>query len=147
MPNLKHPQINSLVISGRLTANPEVKPVGTDSKVCNTSIAVDLRWQEKKKTMFLDCTAWGKTAEIIGELHTGSPVILEGFLNQDEWEDKKTGDKKTKMTMTVNRVHSLAWDDDQVTDRPTTTNVDDLKITAGNMSSGTIQSGAGDAPF
>ncbi|KKL86036.1 hypothetical protein LCGC14_1948770 [marine sediment metagenome] len=111
MPDLKQPQINSLIISGRLTADPEVKSVGSDGKyVCNTSIATDSGWGDNKKSIFLDCTCWGKTAEIIGELKKGSPVVLEGRIHMDEWEDRKTGAKRTKIAMTVNRVHGLAWD-------------------------------------
>lgn len=111
MPNLKQPQINSLIISGRLTEDPVVKSVGQDKFVCNTSIATDDGWGDKKKPIFLDCTCWGKTAEIVGELKKGSPVVFEGRITMDEWEDKNTGVKRSKIVMIVNRVHSLAWDD------------------------------------
>ena len=112
MPKLKQPQINLLIISGRLTADPEVKSVGQDGKaVCNTTIATDSGWGDKKKPIFLDCTCWGKTAEIVGELKKGSPVVFEGRIQMDEWEHKKTGEKRSKIAMTVNRVHGLAWDD------------------------------------
>ena len=111
MADLKFPQINSLIISGRLTADPEVKTVGRDDKaVCNTSIATDDGWGDKKKPIFLECTFWDKTAEIVGELKKGSPVVLEGRITMDEWEDKSTGAKRNKITMTVNRVHGLAWE-------------------------------------
>lgn len=112
MPDLKQPQINTAIISGRLTADPELRFVGSDKKaVCNTSIAVDDGWGDKKKVFFLDCTFWGKTAEIAAKLHKGSPVVAEGRLGQDEWDDKSTGQKRTKIVMTVNRVHGLAWED------------------------------------
>jgi len=117
MANLKQPQINSLIISGRLTADPEVKSVGQDGKsVCNTSIATDSGWGDNKRSIFLDCTCWGKTAEIVGELKKGSPVVFEGRIHMDEWEDKKTGAKRSKIAMTVNRIHSLAWDDNEKTE-------------------------------
>ena len=112
MPNLKQPQINSLIISGRLTAYPEMKAVGQDNTVCNASLATDDGWGDKKKSIFLDCTAWGKTAEIMGKLKKGSPVVVEGRIVMDEWKDKETGVKRTKICMVVNRVHGLAWDDD-----------------------------------
>lgn len=112
MPNLKQPQLNQLIISGRLTVNPEIKYLGDDKKVCNTSIATDVGYGDKKKSLFLDCTLWGKTAEIAGELKKGSPVVFEGRIHMEEWDDRNTGLKRSKLGMTVNRVHSLAWDDD-----------------------------------
>lgn len=119
MPNLKQPQINMLVISGRLTADPEIKRVGSDNKaVCNTTMATDVGYGDNKKSIFLDCTLWGKTAEIAGGLHKGSPVVFEGRIHMEEWDDKKTGAQRRKLGMTVGRIHSLAWDDD---DKPQST--------------------------
>ncbi len=113
MPNLKQPQINQLILSGRLTADSEIKLVGSnDTPVCNTSIATDTGWGDKKKPIFLDCTFWGKSAEIVEKLKKGSPVVLEGRIHMDEWADKASGAKRSKIAMTVNRIHSLAWDDD-----------------------------------
>lgn len=114
MPELKQPQINQLIISGRLTTNPEVKLVGQDNTtVCNVSLATDIGYGDKKKSIFLDCTAWGKTAEIIGKLHKGSSVVLDGRIHMDQWKDKSTGADRSKIGMTVNRVHGLAWDKDK----------------------------------
>lgn len=113
MPNLKQPQINLLTISGRMTADGEVKFVGQDNTaVCNMSLATDSGFKDKKKPIFLDCTFWGKTAEFAGRLKKGSPVVLEGYIHMEEWEDKKTGDNRKKIAMTVNRIHELAWNDD-----------------------------------
>lgn len=115
MPDLKQPQINQLIISGRLTADPDVNTVGEkNTSVCNISIATDDGWGDKKKPIFLDCTCWGKTAEIVGGLHKGSPVVFEGRITMDEWVDKQTGAKRSKIGMTVNRVHGLAWDSDKL---------------------------------
>ena len=117
MPDLKQPQINQLIISGRLTADPEVKFVGqNNTEVCNTSIATDDGYGDKKKPIFLDCTFWEKSAEIVGKLHKGSSVVLEGRIRMEEWEDKKTGGKRSKIAMTVNRIHGLTWEDKKATD-------------------------------
>lgn len=112
MPDLKQPQINYLIISGRLTKDPETRTVGQDNTtVCNTALVTDDGWGEKKKTIFLDCTLWGKTAEMAAKLHKGSPVVFEGRIGVDEWDDKSTGQKRSKIVMTVNRMHGLAWED------------------------------------
>lgn len=120
MPNLKHPQINQLIVSGRLTADPEVKLIGQDNTaVCNVTLATDDGWGDKKKPIFVDCTCWKKTAEIMGKLHKSSPVVLEGRITMDKWQDKATGKDRTKLGMTVNRVHGLAWDDEKPEDQGT----------------------------
>lgn len=119
MPDLKMPQINVMIISGRLTADPEIKHVGQDgTTVCNVSLATDSGWGDKKKPIFLDCTCWGKTAEIVGELKKGSPVVFEGRIHMEEWDDKKTGDKRKKIAMTVNRVSGLVWEGDRQGQQP-----------------------------
>lgn len=114
MPKLKQPMINNFMVSGRIASDPELKHVGLDKNpVCNTSIAVDDGWGDTKKTMFFGCTFWGKAAEQASKLTKGSPVVLEGRIGLDEWEDKKTGEKRSKNTITVNRFHELAWPDDE----------------------------------
>ncbi len=117
MADLRQPQINLLIISGRMAGDPEVKTIPRRQSedrepmiVCNVSIATDDGWGDKKKPIFLDCTFWGKSAEFAGKLKKGSPVVLEGRIRMDEWEDKNTGAKRSKIGMTVSRVHALAWE-------------------------------------
>lgn len=119
MSDLKFPQLNSLIISGRMTADPEVKLVGQDNKaVCNATIAADSGWGDKKKPIFLDCTFWGKTAEAAGKLKKGSPVVVEGRIEMDEWNDKQTGTKRNKIVVVANRIHGLAWETETPKDNP-----------------------------
>jgi len=62
--------------------------------------------------MFIDVTAWDKQAEYLGErLRQGSPILVEGTLKQSSWEDKQTGQKRSKIEVTARRVHELAWSD------------------------------------
>lgn len=121
MPDLKQPQINSTIISGRLTADPEVKAVGqNETEVCNVTLATDDGYGDKKKSIFLDCTCWGKTAEMVGKLHKGSPVVFQGRLRMEEWVDNKTGADRRKISLTVNRMDGLAWENKEKPEPGTT---------------------------
>lgn len=102
---------NRCVIMGRLTRDPDVKQAGSTT-LCKFSIAVEARFKSgsewKTKTSFIDCTAWGRTAEMIDEkFHKGSPIHVEGRLESDSWDDKQTGQKRTKTFVTVESVQFL----------------------------------------
>lgn len=92
---------NDLTISGRLTRDPILKPVGADNLVVEISIASSRRYGERDETMFIDCEAWGKLAEIITDMSSkGDLVVLKGRLKQDNWE--KDGVKRSKLILVVN---------------------------------------------
>lgn len=99
--------LNNVTIAGNLTGNPELKYLQSGMAVCNFRLANNLKKKDgTSKTTFIDCTAWDKTAEVAGQYLTkGSPVLLEGRLDLEEWDDKKTGDKRSKHIITVNRLH------------------------------------------
>ncbi len=66
-----------------------------------------------KSTTFVDFTCWDKQAEFVGEtLKKGRPVLIEGRLKSDSWEDKNTGAKRTKLEITAQRISPLTWDED-----------------------------------
>lgn len=77
--------------------------------IATVGLAVDIGYGDKKKTIFIDVTGFGKTAEMIGTLSKGDPVLIEGRIDQDAWDDKATGQKRTKLKLVVNRVHPLEW--------------------------------------
>lgn len=98
--------LNHLTLSGNLTANPEQKFTPQGKAVCNLRLAHNTKTAQGQETLFIDATCWEKTAEVAAQYLTkGSPVILEGRLKQEEWADKQTGAKRTKLTMTVTRLH------------------------------------------
>ncbi len=54
--------------------------------------------EKREETTFVDVTLWGRTAEIAGEyLKKGRPVFIEGRLQLDTWDDKQTGQKRSKL--------------------------------------------------
>jgi single-strand DNA-binding protein len=98
--------INNLTIAGYLVADPEQKFTATGKAVTNLRLANNLKTKTDTKTTFIDCVCWERTAEIAGQyLVKGSPVLLEGRLDQQEWVDKTTQAKRSKLILTVNRLH------------------------------------------
>lgn len=76
---------NIIVISGRLTRDPENRITGAGKAVCNFSIACN---DSDEKVNFFDCQAWEKTAEIITEYcKKGNKILITGRINQQRWDD------------------------------------------------------------
>lgn len=120
MSDLKLPDINRTFLAGRLTANPELRytPGNPGTAVCKLRLAVSRKYrtrdgEAKEKTLFINVTVWDKAAEWVGEnLKKGRPVIVEGRLTSDQWEDKQTGQKRTSIEVRADRVQALDWDED-----------------------------------
>lgn len=94
--------MNSVCISGNLVRDPEVKSAGSGT-VCNMTVAVD---HGRDKTAFVQVEAWDKTGENCGKfLAKGRSVEVEGALAMDEWTDRETGKKRSKLKVVAYRVH------------------------------------------
>ena len=97
--------MNVIVLTGRMVFNPEVK-VGQSGKVFTRfSIAVD-RTFKKGEVDFINCVAFGKTAELIGEyLRKGDKAGFQGALQTNRYE--KDGEKRTSYDVAVNQIEFL----------------------------------------
>lgn len=119
MSDLRVPDLNRVFIAGRLTRDPELKYVGgSNTAICRLGIANTRFYKDKNSgerredTTFVDVTVWGPQAEFVGErLRKGRPVLVEGSLRTNEWEDQATGQKRSKMIVNAQRVTPLDWDD------------------------------------
>lgn len=81
---------NVVVISGRLTAEPELKHTNSGASVCSFTIANETGYGDKKKTHFIPVVAWNKTAELLSRFcHKGSMVGIEGQIHMRKYEDKE----------------------------------------------------------
>jgi single-strand DNA-binding protein len=116
---LKMPSINKVEFSGNMTRDGELKYLPSGMAVFEFSVAVTERRKNKKtgemieETSFIDCAAWDKAAEWLAkDTKKGSPVIVDGKFKTDTWEDKSTGQKRSKLKVTAFRVQTLAWEDD-----------------------------------
>jgi single-strand DNA-binding protein len=95
---------NKVILMGNLTRDPQVRYITSGNAVTELGIAVSRQWYDKQsntkkeETTFVDVTLWGRLAEIAGEyLAKGRPVLIEGRLQLDTWDDKETGQKRSKM--------------------------------------------------
>ncbi len=97
---------NKVIVMGNLTRDPQVKYTPGGTAVTEIGLAVNNTWfdkqsnSRKEEVTFVDVTLWGRTAEIAGEyLAKGRPVLIEGRLKTDSWDDKETGKKRSRMTV------------------------------------------------
>lgn len=117
MSDLRMPDLNKVIVAGRLTRDPELRYVSSGRPVCKLGLALSryYRTQEgerREETTFVNVTAWGKTAEYVGEnFKKGRPAVVEGRLTSSEWEDKSTGQKRTALDITAERILHLDWED------------------------------------
>ena len=98
--------INSVVLMGRLTYQPEIKVTPSGVSVLRLQIAVDRNYQkqgEERKTDFIDCVAWRNTAEFIGKkFKKGNMIAIEGNIQTESYTDKN-GDKRKSVDVIVNQ--------------------------------------------
>lgn len=101
--------VNTVIIAGNLTRDPEVKPIG-QSSVAKFGVAINDKYKAadgtlKETTAFVDVEAWGKTADLVGQyLRKGAGVVIEGKLKSDSWQTKD-GEKRQKLMVRADRVH------------------------------------------
>ncbi|MBX3176622.1 MAG: single-stranded DNA-binding protein [Candidatus Hydrogenedentes bacterium] len=118
MSDLRLPDLNKVFIAGRLTNDPDLKYISSGRAVCRIRIANSRYYrskegERKEESTFVDVSMWDKQAEFVGEkLKKGRPVLVEGRLKSDMWDDKTTGQKRSKIEISAIRVTPLDWDED-----------------------------------
>lgn len=112
--NIRLPEQNSVILTGRLTRDPNVAYTQKGSAVCSFDIAVNRRWLDKSSSewkddvTFVPIVAWGQIAERCKDrLKKGSPVHVEGRLTADEYTGKD-GVKRKSLKVVANRLQFLA---------------------------------------
>jgi len=99
---------NKVILMGNLTRDPELRYLPNNTPVVQLGLAVNDRvrnrdtdqWEERPN--FFDCTAFGRTAELLNQyLRKGRPVFIEGKLRWSSWEDKQSGQKRSKVEVVV----------------------------------------------
>lgn len=104
--------LNRVILAGRLTRDPEVRYTPSGTAVADLGLAVDDPYKNKsgewvEQTCFVDVVVWGRQAETTGEyMHKGSPVLIEGRLQFDQWENQQ-GEKRSKLRVRADRVQFL----------------------------------------
>jgi single-strand DNA-binding protein len=104
---------NKVMLLGNLTRDPEVKYTPKGSAVADIGLAVNRTYttdggEKREETTFVDVTMWGRQAEIAGEyLKKGRPLFVEGRLQLDTWDDKQTGQKRSKLRVVCENFQML----------------------------------------
>ena len=109
--------LNKVMLIGNLTRDPEIKYTTNGMALCNFSIAVNRKYtsngEQKEEVAFIDIEAWGKQGESCNQyLSKGRPVFIEGRLKFDQWDDKATGKKRSRLTVNAERVQFLGGNED-----------------------------------
>lgn len=106
--------LNKCILIGNLTRDPELRVTPKGTAICQFGLALNRQWkdesgQSRDETTFLDVEAWGKQGELVSKYLTkGSPAMIEGRLKLDSWEDKTTGQKRTKLKVVLENVQFLS---------------------------------------
>lgn len=106
--------LNKVMLIGNLVQDPEVRRTATGVAVSTLRMAVNESYQSKsgervERAVFLDVDVWDRQAETCGQyLSKGSPVFVEGRLQLDTWEDKETGQKRSRLKVRAERVQFLS---------------------------------------
>lgn len=94
---------NKVILAGNLTRDPELRYTPKGSAVVEIGMAINRKWKSetgeaKEEVTFVDVSAFGRTAEVIAQyLKKGRPIMIEGRLKYDQWDDKQTGAKRSKL--------------------------------------------------
>ena len=97
---------NKVILAGNLTRDPELRYTPKGTAIAKLALAVNRRWtgedgQTREEVTYVDCEAWGRTAEVLKQYLTkGSPIFIEGRLKLDQWESKE-GEKRSKLRVVI----------------------------------------------
>jgi single-strand DNA-binding protein len=104
---------NKVILVGNLTRDPELRYTPKGTAVAKLGLAVNRVWtsesgEKKEEVTFIDVDVFGRTAENVGQyMRKGRPILIEGRLKLDQWDDKQTGQKRSKLSVVAETVQFL----------------------------------------
>ncbi len=104
---------NKVILMGNLTRDPELRYTPKGTAIAKIGVAVNRVWtneagEKKEEVTFVDVDVFGRTAENVGQyMRKGRPILIEGRLRLDQWEDKQTGQKKSRLGVVAETVQFL----------------------------------------
>lgn len=107
------PNLNKVILMGNLTRDIEMRVLPKGTAVGQFAMAINRKFktesgEQREEVLFVDCEAWGKTAETLAKyVGKGAPLYVEGRLRLDQWEDKTTKEKKSRMKVVVEQFQFL----------------------------------------
>jgi single-strand DNA-binding protein len=105
--------LNKVFLIGNLTRDPELRVTPKGTAICQFGLAVNRQYKDdsgatRDETTFVDIEAWGKQGELVAKYLTkGSPAFVEGRLRLDQWEDKTSGQKRSRLKIVLDNVQFL----------------------------------------
>jgi single-strand DNA-binding protein len=107
------PSLNKVLLMGNLTRDPELRVTPKGTPICQFSLAINRQFkmesgESREEVIFVDVEAWGKQGETIAKYMTkGRPLYVEGRLRLDQWEDKNTKEKRSRMKVVLEQFQFL----------------------------------------
>jgi single-strand DNA-binding protein len=104
---------NRVILMGNLTRDPQLRYLPNQTQVVEFGLAMNRRWrsssgEDREEVTYVDCSAFGKQAEVINQYcQKGRPLMVEGRLKYDSWEDKQGGGKRSKLVVVVENFQLL----------------------------------------
>jgi single-strand DNA-binding protein len=108
---------NRVILMGNLTRDPELRFLPSQQAVVNFGLAMNRKYklqsgEDREEVVFIDCSAFGRQAEVINQYcQKGRPLLVEGRLKLDTWEDKQGGGKRSKLSVVVENFQLLGGRD------------------------------------
>ena len=105
--------LNKVMLIGNLTRDPEIKYTPKGTAIADIGLAVNRNYtteagEKREEVTFVDVELWGRQAEIVGEYcKKGRPIFVEGRLKLDTWDDKQTGQKRSKLKVVGEQIQLL----------------------------------------
>lgn len=104
---------NKVLLIGNLTRDPETRQTNGGQSVVSFGLAVNRqfmsgRGEQREEVTFIDLEAWGRTGEVVAQYcRKGSPLFVEGRLRYDQWQDRDTGQRRSRLTVTAESIQLL----------------------------------------
>jgi single-strand DNA-binding protein len=104
---------NKVVLVGNLTRDPELRYTPKGVAIAKIGLAINRYWttetgEKKEEVTFVDVDVFGRTAENVGQyMRKGRPILVEGRLRLDQWDDKQTGQKRSRLGVVAESVQFL----------------------------------------
>ena len=95
------------ILAGTVTRDPEMRATPSGAQACNFTVAVNRVFRggdgnQQEQTSFIDCVAWGRMGETISQyVKKGSGIIVSGRIEQRSWEDKTSGQRRSRTEIIV----------------------------------------------
>jgi single-strand DNA-binding protein len=108
---------NKVLLMGNLTRDPQLKYLPSQTAVVDFGVACNRKYktqsgEEKEEVTFVDCSAFGRTAEVINEyFRKGKPIFIEGRLRYEQWEDKQGGGKRSRLSVHIDNFQFIGGRD------------------------------------